>query len=247
MTRPTVITHNLASIDGRVALSPEVPLLFDPRWTSLAGDEDPYKRVLTVHRPGAILEGSGSFVSAGIPPEPLPPAVEEEGVLTEHFLPEETLVRARSGWLVVPDSRGLVRWMYKEWPGEAWAGWHLLVLVAKKTPPEYLSYLRTETIPYLVVGEDRVDLPVALSLLAGRFGIRRVVSTGGGRLNGALLRAGLVDEIEIEMLPFVTGGATTPALFTAPDLAIDEMPRRFRLLGVEQRAGGRILVRYGAA
>lgn len=244
MGRPKVITHNIASVDGRIALSPGIPLLFDPRWASLAGDDDPYARILAEHRPGALLEGSGSFVAEGAEPEALPAAPEEGDLLLEDFLPEEAVARARKGWMTVTDSRGVVRWMYKEWPGEDWAGWHLLVLVTQSTPLEYLSYLRREGIPYLVVGRDRVDLPAALARLGDRFGITTVVSTGGGRLNGALLRAGVVDQIEIEVVPFATGGSKTPALFTAPDLGPEAMPTRLHLSGIEQLPQGRVLLRY---
>lgn len=244
MARPKLITRNTASVDGRIALSPGLPLLFDPRWASLAGEEDPYARIRSVHRPGALLEGSGSLVTDGAVPDPLPAATEDPDVLLEDFLPEDVVARASAGWMAITDSRGRVRWLYKEWPGEEWAGWHVLVLVARSTPPDYLSYLRRERIPYLVAGDDRVDLSAALDRLGERFGITTVVSTGGGRLNGALLRAGVVDEIEIEIAPWATGGTTTPALFTAPDLEPEAMPTRLRLLGTEQLPGDRVLLRY---
>ncbi|WP_448002324.1 dihydrofolate reductase family protein [Agromyces bauzanensis] len=244
MARPKVITHNTASVDGRIALSPGIPLMFDPRWTSLAGEGDPYARVLSEHRPGALLEGSGSLVADGAVPDALPAATEDGEILLEDFLPEDAVARAHRGWMTFADSRGRVRWLYKEWPGEDWAGWHLLVLAAERTPLEYLSYLRREGIPYLIVGRERVDLAAALDRLGDRFGITTVVSTGGARLNGALLRAGVVDEIEIEVAPWVTGGTTTPALFTAPDLEPEEMPTRLRLLGIEQLPQERVLLRY---
>ena len=42
---------------------------------------------------------------------------------------------ARDNFLLFGDPR----WMYKEFPGEEWAGWHLLVLAARQTSPEYLA------------------------------------------------------------------------------------------------------------
>jgi 2,5-diamino-6-(ribosylamino)-4(3H)-pyrimidinone 5'-phosphate reductase len=197
--------------------------------------------------PSIGREPSSKEAAHSLPREPCrrpSPPPEKGDVLLEDFLPEEAVARARTGWMAVTDSRGVVRWMYKEWPGEEWAGWHLLVFVAQMTPPEYLSYLRREGIPYLVVGQDRVDLPAALTRLGDRFAITTVVSTGGGRLNGALLRAGVVDQIEIEVVPFATGGSKTPALFTAPDLGPEAMPARLHLLGIEQLPQGRVLLRY---
>ena len=240
--RPRIITHNSASVDGRLAISPGVLLMVDKRWP--ADDGSTYADIQSRHHPGAILEGSGSLVSDDQVPTPLAPAREAAEVLLSDHLPAEVLARATRGWLVVPDTRGRIRWRYKEYPGEEWQGWHVLVLASTKTPHPYLAYLRREAIPYLVVGENRVDLPLAMSALKDRLGVRTVVSTAGGRLNGALLRAGLVDEIEVEIVPIAVGGTATPALFTTSDLAPSDAPTRLRLLEATVRREGRVLLRY---
>lgn len=234
MTRPRVVVHNVASLDGRVALSPDVPLLADARWPQVAGSNDAYADGRARHRPQALLEGSGSFVAAGASAAPLPATAAEPG----DFLPEDV---QPSGWFVVVDGRGRARWEYKERDG-----WHLLVLACAATPISYLAYLRRERIPYLVRGDEHVDLASALEALAS-LGVETVVSTGGGRLNGALLRAGLVDAVEVELLPFVVGGETTPVLFTAPDLAPDALPVRLALREATAREDGRVSLRYDVA
>lgn len=240
--RPRVITYNSAAVDGRIALTPDVPLMFDDRWPPAGSDADVMRR----HRPQAVLEGSGSFVPVSQESEPLPPVAEpaEEAALLEDFVPDQARARAGKGWFTVLDSGGRVRWTYKESADEEGKGWHLLVLVARRTPLAYLAYLRREGVPYLVVGEERVDLNRALTALRDKLGVQTVVVTGGGRLGGALLRAGLVDEVEVEVLPMVVGGTSTPALFTAPDLTREERPASLRLLGAEERPGGRVLLRY---
>jgi riboflavin biosynthesis pyrimidine reductase len=243
--RPRVVTYNATSVDGRVAISPGALLMSDSRWPS--DGSDPYADLKRRHGPQVILEGSGSFVVEHEVPEPLPPAEAGADALRTDFLPEEALARATAGWMAVVDGRGRVRWAYKEYPGEAWAGWHLLVLVSGRTPLDYLAYLRGEVIPYLVAGDARVDLAAALAALASRLGVRSVVSTGGGRLSGALLRAGLIDEIEVEVLPIAVGGTETPALFTAPDLDREALPTSLRLIAADVRPGGRVLLRYDAA
>ena len=58
------------------------------------------------------------------------------------------------------------------------------------------------------------------------------------------MRAGLVDEVDIDSFPIVIGGRGTPALFDAPPLGPDEWPHRLDLLSVEQLDGGRLRVRY---
>ena len=240
--RPRVITHNLASVDGRLALSPEVVLMNDERWPVY--EESPYAAVRQRHHPQVLLEGSGSLAGEAGPLEDLPAPTEDEATLRTDHLPPEAVARAHHGWFTVVDSRGRVRWGFKEMPGEEWAGWHLLVLVSRSTPLPYLSFLRSEGIPYAVAGELRVDLEEALVVLQDLFGVTTVVSTGGGRLNGALLRAGLVDEIEVEVLPMAVGGTTTSSLFMAPDLYPTDRPVPLRLLEVAPRSEGRVLLRY---
>ena len=54
--------------------------------------------------------------------------VSVDGRLTLYrdFLPDAVVNRpGQCGWFTMVDSRGRVRWGYKEWPGEEWAGWHL--------------------------------------------------------------------------------------------------------------------------
>jgi 2,5-diamino-6-(ribosylamino)-4(3H)-pyrimidinone 5'-phosphate reductase len=241
-----VVTYSVASLDGRITVAPGVLLLHgDERWSEVAGTEDGLARVRALYAPEATLEGSGSFVAEGAAVEPLPEpegAVEE---LYEDFLPAEVVARpGHAGWFTAVDGRGRIRWAYKEWPDEAWRGWHLLVLAAGSTPAGYLAYLRREGIPYLVAGGERVDLGEALARMGARMGVRTVVSTAGGRLNGALLRAGLVDEVVIEFVPAIIGGRGTPALFDGAPLGAGERPVRLAMVSVAVEADGRIWARY---
>ena len=57
-----------------------------------------------------------------------------------------------------------------------------------------------------------------------------MVSEAGGEFNGALLRAGLVDEIQLLVLPAVVGGLGTPALSDGSRLLSGERPTSLRLL-----------------
>jgi riboflavin biosynthesis pyrimidine reductase len=128
--------------------------------------------------------------------------------------------------------------------GAEHAGWHLLVLVGHHTPAAYLAYLQRESIPYLVAGDGPVDLRQSLEKMRKKLGVTCVLSTAGGRLNGALLRAGLVDEVNVEFLPAVIGGPETPSLFDSPLLKPDERPTRLELISVQKQAAGRVWLRY---
>ena len=78
-------------------------------------------------------------------------------------------------------------------------------------------------------------------------GVACLESTAGGRLNGALLRAGLVDELNLILRPEAIGGTATPALFDSPELKPDEFPTCFKLLSAQVNADGQLWLRYQAA
>src|SRR3954468_19842325 len=79
------------------------------------------------------------------------------------------------------------------------------MLVADATPPSYRAYLRARDIHYLVAGEQRVDLTTALTLFATDLGAEHVVVDGGSKLHHALLAAGLVDQVHVEIAPVILG------------------------------------------
>jgi 2,5-diamino-6-(ribosylamino)-4(3H)-pyrimidinone 5'-phosphate reductase len=256
MVRPTVVAFNSASVDGRIAASADALLLHgDARWQAIETwapappKAGPFSVARASYDPDATLEGSGSFVREADVPAPLPAFEGDPALLYNDYMPDEIVHRpGHRGWFVVLDGRGRVRDWIADGSvfGPEWAGWHLLVLVAEHTPAAYLAYLQRERIPYLVAGSEgtHVDLELALDKLHERLGIGCVLSTAGGRLNGALLRAGLIDEVNVEYLPAIIGGRTTPALYDAPALGRDDMPARLDLISCQVLSGGRIWARY---
>jgi 2,5-diamino-6-(ribosylamino)-4(3H)-pyrimidinone 5'-phosphate reductase len=253
MNRPKVVALNSASVDGRLATSRDVLLLHgDRRWQAIEAwsptppSDSAFEWLKQIHKPGATLEGSGSLVREEDTPAPLPPFEGDPAPLYEDFLPPTVVERPeRRGWFTVVDGRGRVRGWVKDGAvfGEDWQGWHALVLVGTHTPAPYLAYLRRETIPYLVAGDGRVDLGTALEKIQARLGISCVLSTGGGRLNGVLLRDGLVDEVNVEFLPALIGGLETPSLYDTPALGPEEWPTRLELVSCRVQ-GERVWLRY---
>ena len=91
-----------------------------------------------------------------------------------------------------------------------------------------------------------MDLDLALRRLGETFDTKLIVSTAGGILNGALLRAGLVDEVDLQVLPIVLGNGEAPSVFEGynPDFAVP--PYRLSLLERQARADGSLLLRFAA-
>lgn len=242
MDRPKVITCNMISVDGRLTIAPGVQLLFgDERWSAVAGNADLYQWVRDIHDPDVLLEGSNSFVASDAAPI-AHPAIEAPP--QERYLPVDTVEGPGRRWFTIVDGRGRVQLQFAEYPDPAWSGWHALVLTSRAASPSHLDWLRQAGIPYLVVGDGPVDLGQALGLLRTELGVRTVVCTGGGRLGGALLRGGLVDEIDLDVLPAAIGGQGTPALFDAEPLGSLDRPTSLRLLASDVTDDDHLRLRY---
>ncbi|TQM37843.1 dihydrofolate reductase family protein [Pseudonocardia cypriaca] len=90
----------------------------------------------------------------------------------------------------------------------------------------------------VVAGEREVDLRLAVDTLAGH-GLRRVDSEGGAQLFGALLAAGVVDELRLTVSPTLVSGV---AGRIATGVEIE--PARLELLSVVAESDT-LMVRYG--
>jgi 2,5-diamino-6-(ribosylamino)-4(3H)-pyrimidinone 5'-phosphate reductase len=119
-----------------------------------------------------------------------------------------------------------------------------MAFCSHSTPQDYLDYLHKRRVEYLVTGEDRVDLRAALEELHARYGVKTVRVDSGGLLNGALLRAGLVDEVSLLINPCLVGGTTPRSIFVAPDLASSEGVISLKLAQVEAVRGDAVWLKY---
>lgn len=230
-----LVTFNVASIDGRIAISRSTPSMLDPRWRPL----DRFETVdaLSLHGARVSLDGSNSFTGRDAPGADFAGCAGAR-VPAGDFLP--AALRTHLGrWMVVIDSRARIRWTASEMDGT-----RLAVLMSRTTPAAYRMFLREHDVPYLEVGEERVDLGRALHRLGEAFGVDCVVSDAGGVLNGVLLRSGLVDEIDIQFLPVVVGLAGAPAVFEGYELGALGNIRNLELISAETRPDASVFVRY---
>lgn len=90
--------------------------------------------------------------------------------------------------------------------------------------------------------DTHVDLSLALEKIGQRFDVSTLMLEGGGRINGGMLRAGLVDEVSVLVAPVLDGRIGTPALFDVD--GNDVVPCRLLLDHVERRADDVLWLRY---
>lgn len=244
MDRPYVILCVSASIDGRISLGPNRTLIDIDKRDDVLGTREEWEEFYAGfeerYQPDVYMEGSNMIVKEGAELRELEPYDGDPQKLYEDYLPREVVERpGRKGWLAAVDGRGRL-----------WSGYTgekdrpIMHLVAHGVPAPYLWFLRRTGIPYLVAGEERVDLALALHKMKDRLGVKTVLTSSGGRLSGALLKLGLLDEVHIRFNPVIIGGFNTPVLFASPDLEEGEMPVSLQVIDIKACRDGHIFVGY---
>ena len=164
----------------------------------------------------------------------------DASVLYEDFLPEDVVAATRHwahlGWMVAGGAEAVTKRLRTPRTHAA--------LGVHSVPAEYLSFLRQERIPYLIGGEEHVDLDGALGKLRGKLGVQAIRLWGGGALNGAMLRVGLIDEIHLILWPLLIGGRRTPSLADCDDLLRDQLPTTLQLVSAQVQEGGYLWLHY---
>lgn len=144
--------------------------------------------------------------------------------------------------LAVVDSRGRFKSWGRAVPSMYWrAG---VALCSAATPASHLKYLKKAGVKAIVAGQEKVDLRAALEKLVEEHGVKVVRVDAGGALNGALLRAGLVDEVSVMVQPQLIGGTSPSSMFLAADLEAGASATKAELISSRKLKGGAVWLRY---
>ena len=224
--RPRVICHMMASVDGRIDVG---------GWPMSAEGRRQYEQV------HAGYEADG-WICGRITMEPFAGGVRpDEEVAREHAgaAPREDFVAPGEfdSFAFAIDPGGRLAWESNDIEGD-----HVVAILSGRVSDAYLAFLRQRGVSYLLAGAREVDLPLALQKIGARFGVRTLMLEGGGRINGGMLRAGLVDEVSVLLAPVADGRMGTPALFDVDE--DDAAPCRLALQSVERRPDDLLWLRY---
>ena len=251
MSRPQVVLYVSASLDSRITMGSNTTM-FDTYkqpelYAMFLGKEDWESfthAVKELYTPDMFLEGSNMLVAETDPLTELPPYQGDPALLYEDFLPPDILHRpTRKTWTAVVDGRGRFRNGYTAECDDPET--YMIHLTSEAAPPEYLAFLRERHIPYLIQGQERVDLPLMLEKVKQKLGVTTIATSSGGKLSGALIRSNLLDEINILLNPIVIGGFTIPTLFASPEPVWPTvLPNQLKLLEVKTMPNERLWLRY---
>jgi riboflavin biosynthesis pyrimidine reductase len=135
------------------------------------------------------------------------------------------------------DPSGRLAWQTNDIDGD-----HVVAILSERVSDDYLASLRERGVSYLFAGARDVDLATALDKIGAVYGVRTLMLEGGGRINGGMLRAGLIDEVSLLVAPVADGRIGTPALVDVD--GDDVTPVRLALDAVERLADDLVRLRY---
>ncbi|MEO6995191.1 MAG: RibD family protein [Lacunisphaera sp.] len=235
MKRPYVICHMMSAVDGRITTE---------RWSLSPVAERQYEAVHQLHRADAWMCGRETFQSDFLEQKRAATFSRKAEIPFGDFvanvqLPSAGSKKSKPVYAIAVDGSGKLRWESNDMRGD-----RLVVLTTAKAPSGYLADLRAKSISYLIGGKAEVDFAGALRRLHRYFGIRKVMLEGGGAINGALLAAGVVDEISLLICPFADGSRQLPTVFDVPEKLLGKKATALRLIGVKMRPGQIIWLRY---
>ncbi len=140
------------------------------------------------------------------------------------------------------DRRGSVGWQENLIHDED-AGYdncHIIEVLTEETPQEMLAYYRSIGVSYIFAGAQEMDIRTALCKLYSLFGIKRLLLEGGSIINGAFLKANVVDALSIVVTPVIADSTDLP-LFDGSSL------RAFTLGSAEILEHGSVWMQYSLA
>jgi len=225
-SRPRVICHMMTSLDGRIVTT---------GWPLTPEERRQYELVHASYEPDGWLCGRVTM-------EPFAKRMRSDAeVAREHAgsAPREDF-RAPGdldSFAVAVDPSGRLAWESNDIDGD-----HVVTILSERVSDEYLAFLRERGVSYVLAGADEIDFQLALEKVRARFGVRTLMLEGGGKINAALLRAGLIDEVSVLVAPVADGREGTPALFDIDARAA--APRRLALEAIERRSDDMLWLRY---
>ncbi len=222
--RPYIICHMMISADGRI----------DCDMTAQLKGVDEYYSTLDALETPTVLSGRvTAMLELALEGEFKPTNYEPYG--KQDFSKKKDA--STSGYEIIVDTNGVLLWKNDE---EYDA--HHLIITSEKVSKEYISYLDSKNISWIVCGKEKIDLVKAVEILAEKFGVNRMSIVGGGHINGGFLDAGLIDEVSLLIGAGIDGREGMAAVFDG--LPKNRKPIPLKLKSVQSYDSGAVWIRY---
>lgn len=230
--KPYVLCHMVSSIDGRI---------WGSRWRPRA---NVVPNLFETLHDELVKEGAagGSWLCGRVTAQEFARGKGKVYPPTAEKIPRENWYARKEAvsWGIFLDAHGKAVWERSDIGGDP-----ILVILTEQVPDSHLAGLRGEGISYIFAGKTEIDLAAALETLNRELGLTRILLEGGGGANGALLRAGLIDEISLVISPVVDGSTGGPIVFNSGDSDLGPAPiETMTLASHKVLDGGAVWLRY---
>lgn len=212
MKKPYIICHMMSLLDGRI----------DCEVTEKIETGDEYYDALNQLDCPSTLMGRVTMQMHYASEEPfIANSIQPIGEESFHVA-----IQTR-GYIIAIDTMGKLKWPHNQFDGMP-----LLVITSEDCPKEYLDTLTKQYISWIAVGKGSINLKRAMEILRTEFGVEKLSVTGGGNINAAFLKEGLLDEVSMMWCPGIDGRGGMTATFDG--LPKDFPPTKLKLTSVEK-------------
>lgn len=224
--KPYIICHMASSVDGRI----------DCDMTERMGSDAYYPALASLNCPTRIEGRVSCAMHSALPGEFTSDNNTAIGVESFHKATSAT------GYFCAMDTCGKLMWGKGEVGGKP-----LLCIISENASREYTDYLTGKGISWIATGKGLIDLPRAMDILNTEFGVERIALVGGGNINGAFLKAGLIDEISVMYGAAIDGRRGMAAVFDGIETDTpksDYDPYHLNLESIERCEQDTVWLRY---
>ena len=225
--KPYVICHMVTTIDGKILSN---------RWPAVAGHQGSanlFETTAASFGIGAWIVGTTTMKEFAGRAQKLPRA-------PKTFVRRDHIAKPNAKTLAIgADVKGVLRFQENEVEGD-----HIVIITTQRASDAYLLHLQNAGVSYLICGRKEIDLHLAMDKLARVFKLRKLMAQGGGKFNGSMLAAGLIDEISHLTVPIADGGVGIASIFDIPGNPPKKAAAKLKLTKHQTLPGGITWNRY---
>jgi 2,5-diamino-6-(ribosylamino)-4(3H)-pyrimidinone 5'-phosphate reductase len=119
----------------------------------------------------------------------------------------------------------------------------LVILTTARVGRRRLDALREVADDVKICGKEKINFRGALQWLRQKWKVKRLLCEGGGEVNAALFKAGLVQELHLTVTPYAVGGRSAPTLTEGSGAARLSLATKLKLKSA-QRHGKELFLVY---
>ena len=232
-SRPFVVCHMVSSVDGKI----------DGEWFASPEVREPLTEsnvIRTDYACKVTLYGATTMAQTYAEGW-----VKELPATDKRYSREDYIASSDvDSYFVAIDPRGEIAYDGKYIEKRGRAKVHVVEVLLETVSEDYIAYLREKDISYLFAGKDHLDPALVMNKLYNLLHIERVMICGGGIVDYTFLKAGLIDELSLVIVPLTDGGVNVATVFDRSPFINSSEPVAFRLLEAKALPGDGVWLRY---